>query len=146
MVKDWAEPDTCQTPGELQRRVDREDVVQREVYPAIGGRTRQEAFPALGTPRRGYTLSWEKRHWDLELVKEFLSHYAVPRRVDGSGKIGLYGGKLYVGTRHKRLDVLLHFDPTRVEWIVSDRQNHQLTRVLAEGVTKRTLMKLDRTQ
>ena len=146
LVKDWAEPETCHSAHELERRINREDAIQREEYPALAGRTRQEAFPALRTPRRTYTLSWENRHWDLELVKEFLSHYAVPRRVDGSGKIGLYGGKLYVGTRHKRTDVLLHFDPTRVEWIVSDRQNHQLTRVPAEGITKRSLRNCDMNQ
>jgi hypothetical protein len=143
LVKDWAEPGQCPSVRVLQQRIDREDQVQRETYPACEGRSRIEAYPALRIPRRRYTRDRERRDWDLELVKELLSHYAVPRHVDGSGKIGLYGGKLYVGTRHKRTNVLLQFDPMRCEWVISNRQNQQLARVPAETISKRCILNLN---
>ncbi len=78
----------------------------------------------------------------FEMFKEFLSHFAVPRRVDGSGKIGLFGGKLYVGTRHIQTDVLLQFNPTRSKWVVGNRQNQQLARVPAAGISQRSILSL----
>lgn len=142
LVKEWAEPGQCHTTAQFQRRINSEDKVQREEYPACQGQTRLEAFPALETPRRDYTPKWERSHWKLEWALDLLSHYAVPRHVDGSGKIGLYGGKLYVGTKYKQTDVLLQFDPSRCEWVVTDRQNQYINRLPAESINKRSILSL----
>src|SRR5262249_44316469 len=42
--------------------------IQREESPAIRGRTRLEAFPALRAPRRAYRRSREESAWDLSRV------------------------------------------------------------------------------
>src|SRR3954452_4280539 len=39
----WAEPGGCADIEELRRRLEREDYVQREQYPAIGGLSRRQA-------------------------------------------------------------------------------------------------------
>lgn len=143
LVKEWAEPATCQTVAEFERRVALEDQVQREQYPALGGRSRLDAFPALSTPRRTYSPPWEKTHWNFELAKEVLSHYAVQRCVDSSGKIGVYGGKLYVGRKHQHKAVWLHFDPDRVEWVVSDPHDQQIYRAPANGIRPSSILKLE---
>jgi len=93
----WAEPRRCGDVAELQRRVDEEDRVQRELYPHEAGRPRSAVYPGLAHSGRAYSAAWEHRHWSWQRVAEHLASYALPRRVDRSGKVGLYGGKLYVG-------------------------------------------------
>ena len=54
---EWAEPGQCDTPEQLQQRLDEEDRVQRQVYLFDGRHTRQQAFPDLqgrGRPYRYY--------------------------------------------------------------------------------------------
>jgi hypothetical protein len=52
----------------------------------------------------------------------------MPRRVDCSGKIGLYNDKLYVGTVIRGKEVVVHFDAGAVEWVISDRCGVELCR------------------
>ena len=131
----WAEPRECRTVHQLQLRLNHEDQIQREVYPSIQGQSRLAAFPDLRHSGRPYSLRWERVFWDWQRVLEHMSGYCVRRRIDQSGKIGVYHTKLYVGTMHKRRDAYLQFDPDRLEWIVSDDQGRQLRAVPVEGWT-----------
>src|SRR4051794_5367807 len=88
--EDWGEPRTCDSASALQARLEEMDRIQREEYPAIGGRTRLEAFPGLAHSGRRYSRRREARHWDLARVLEWLSGHTVPRRVDVNGKVSLY--------------------------------------------------------
>lgn len=142
LAKNWAEPQLCQSVGHLQRRINREDRVQREEYPSIDGQPRMRAFPQLQHTGRGYSWHWEQRHWNFSRVCTELSGYAVRRRVDCSGKIGVYHHKLYVGTMHKGLEVYLQFDPERIEWVVSDARGQQLHRSPAQMLTSQRVRRL----
>ena len=122
----WGEPARCHSVNEFQTRIDHEDNVQREVYPALDGLPRIQAYPELRHSGRRYSLKWEERHWDWDRVRAHLSEYVVERRVDCSGKIGHYGGQLYVGHMHRGTQVCVQFDPDREEWIISDRDGRQL--------------------
>ena len=135
VAKNWAEPDQCRTAAHLQRRLNREDHIQRAQYPSIQGIPRMTAFPELLHTGRPYSWSWESQHWDFARVCAELSGYAVGRRVDCCGKIGVYHHKLYVGVRHQGQAVYLQLDPDRREWIVTDRAGHQLHRTPAEIIT-----------
>jgi hypothetical protein len=101
LAQTWGEPDQCQTVRQFQNRINREDRLQREQYPSIDGLPRMTAYPELKHSGRRYSTTWEHRHWNWDLVLTHLAGYAVQRQVDRSGKIGLYSGKLYVGTMHK---------------------------------------------
>lgn len=125
----WAEPQNCSSLEEFQRRIDEEDVIQREHYPVADRRSRMTAYPRLSHSGRGYTPEWESHHWDWPRVREHLSHCVVSRRVDGCGKIGHWGGKLYVGRQHRGKDVYVQLDPDRLEWIVSSVTGEQLRTV-----------------
>jgi hypothetical protein len=142
LAKAWGEPGQCQTARQFQNRIHHEDRLQREAYPTTGGRSRLEACPGLKHSGRWYSASWEKRHWDWNRVLTHLAGYAVRRKVDCSGKIGVYGGKLYVGTLHKNSDVFLQFDPERIEWIVSDVHGHQLRAMPAQEIKPRAVRTL----
>jgi hypothetical protein len=115
----WAEPDRCRDVAQLQARLDEEDRVQREEYPHELGRPRVAVYPGLVHSGRRYSRAWEQREWSWARVVEHLGGYVVARRVDGSGKVGLYGGKLYVGVVHARTGVAVQFDAAAAHWVVS---------------------------
>ena len=95
--KRWAEPERCATAAELHRRLQEMDVIQRQEYPSVGGRSRLEAFPQLAHSGRAYTRAWERAHWSLEAVAAHLAGYAVPRQVNTSGTVSVYNRNHYVG-------------------------------------------------
>ena len=98
VAKNWAEPDRCGSPEELQARLEEEDRVQRESLPACRVRLADGGVPGAdpfgAAVRRGVGAS--------ELVvgggAGAPGGRGVTRRVDRSGKIGLYHEKMYVGT------------------------------------------------
>lgn len=124
----WVEAGQCQSVAELQARIDREDLVQREKYPHRDGRPRWEVYPGLRHSGRRYRASQEQAVWSWSKVCDHLGEYAVDRRVDSSGKIGLYHDKVYVGAVLRGRRVIVQFDPQSVEWIVSDLKGAELCR------------------
>jgi hypothetical protein len=124
----WAEPDRCRDVAELQRRLDEEDRVQRESYPHASFRSRLEAYPNLRYSGRSYSAAWERANWSWPSVLNQLAGEMMSRRVDCSGKIGLYHEKLYVGTVIRGRDVMLHFDADSTTWVISDRHGVELCR------------------
>ena len=132
LAQRWGEPHRCSSVEEFQRRIDREDAVQRESYPLADGTSRMTAYPTLRHSGRAYTRRWEVECWNWHRVRESLSHYVVARQVDRSGKIGHWGGKLYVGYQHSGQQVYVQLDPDRLEWIVSDSRGQQLRTISAQ--------------
>jgi hypothetical protein len=128
VASNWAEPQRCRNPAELQRRLDEEDRVQRECYPHGSFRSRLEAYPSLAHSGRTYSATWERKHWSWGAVLSQLAGVTMPRRVDCSGKIGLYNDKLYVGTFIKGRDLMVHFDGGAAEWVISDQRGVELCR------------------
>jgi hypothetical protein len=128
VARNWAEPERCGSPEELQVRMEEEDRVQRELYPHAGFASRMEAYPGLIHSGRPYDAAWEGANWSMVPVLEYLAGLEVVRRVDGSGKIGLYGEKLYVGTVNRGKEVALQFDAAEAEWVISDRGGVELCR------------------
>jgi hypothetical protein len=128
VAKNWAEPDRCRNVAEFQQRLDAEDQVQRECYPYAGFGSRMEAYPGLAHSGRPYSIEWERSHWSWVAVLTFLAGVQVSRRVDRSGKIGLYHDKLYVGTVNRGKEVVVQFDAGTTEWLISDRSGVELCR------------------
>src|SRR5262245_54780192 len=139
----WAEPERCRSVAELQARLDEEDRVQREEYPHALGRPRLQVYPGLRHSGRRYSGTWEGRHWSWARVLEHLGGYVVPRRVDGSGKVGLYGGKLYVGLVHARTWVALQFDAAAQQWVVSGAAGTELCRRPLDQFSPKALRDLE---
>jgi hypothetical protein len=124
----WAEPDRCGSVGELQRRMEQEDRVQRECYPHAGCASRMAAYPGLIHSGRPYDAAWERANWSLSPVLAHLAGMEMVRQVDGSGKIGLYGDKIYVGTVNRGKAVVVQFDAGVAGWVISDRSGVELCR------------------
>lgn len=144
----WAEPWTCATGAQLQRRLQKMDTIHREVYPSHAGRSRLEAFPELAQGGRPYSVAWERRHWDHRRVLEHLAGYAVPRRVNKNGDVSLYHRAHYVGSMHRGKNIYVMVDPDRVEWVFADEHGQQLrsqpaTELQAERIRRLTVTKRD---
>jgi hypothetical protein len=140
--QDWAEPATCASAAELQRRLDEADNIQREAYPAIGGRPRMDAFPGLKHSGRPYRPRHEARHWELGRVLHWRSRHAVPRRVDVNGKVSIYDRGHWVGRAAIGRDVWVTLDPDTVEWIIMDERGSILKRVVASEMTAERIRRL----
>jgi hypothetical protein len=140
--KRWTEPDTCKDPDELQRRMDDMDRIQREAYPSIRGQSRRQAFPGLHQADRSYSKTWEKSHWDLELVLAHMAEYTAVRRVDSKGQVSVYGRNHYVGKKHQGQDIYVFRDPVDREWVFATPAGVQLRRKAAEEITRERIQKL----
>ena len=128
VARNWAEPDHCRSPEELQRRLDEEDRVRRESYPHGSFGSRLEAYPGLAHSGRPYSAAWERANWSWERVLAGLSEVMVRRQVDRCGKIGLYHDKPYVGTINRGREVVVQFDAGARQWVISDPSGVELCR------------------
>lgn len=131
-AKRWAEPKACRTAAELQRRLDADDLMQRERYPFRHGCSRSEVFPGLAHSGRTYKRADERKRWNLEQVLEHLSGYRVARRVDQAGHVSVYNRSFYVGTANKGQRVYLMVDPNRREWLFVAADGRQLRTIPAD--------------
>jgi hypothetical protein len=128
VAKNGAEPDRCRSVEQFPQRLDDEDQVQRECYPYAGLGSRREAYPGLAHSGRPYSAAWERAHWSWGAVLTSLAEVQVSRRVDRSGKIGLYHDKLYVGRVNQGKEVVVQFDAGTAGWLISDRSGVELCR------------------
>lgn len=139
----WAEPRSCTSIRQLQRRLDEMDQIQREVYPSIKGQSRLAAYPQLKHSGRKYSRTWERQNWSYELVLAHLSEYVVIRRVASSGHVSLYARGYYVGKLHQGEDVYVWLDPTTVSWVFSSRGGTELRTHASKELSRGRILKLE---
>jgi hypothetical protein len=142
VMQQWAEPAFCRTRRELQARRDREGLIQRQQYPAIGGMSRMEAYPALRHSGRPYDPAGEDAMWDLARVDRFLASGVYHRRANARGAIWLYGWGRGLGRAHRGKEVYIRFDPSARQWVVSDHQGQELKRLEAEELSRKRILSL----
>jgi hypothetical protein len=142
----WCEPWTCDSPEELQERLDRMDRLYREAYPYRERLSRMAFFAGLKHSGRPYDSAHERELWKWSRVAEHLATYAVRRRVDSKGQVSLYNRGHYVGQIHRKKEVFVTYDPNRNEWLFADRDGHQLRSLPADQLTPQRVMDLDVTQ
>jgi hypothetical protein len=117
-ARDWAEPGRCDTPEQLQRRLDEEDRIQREVFPALAGQSRLQAYPDLRHSGRCYAATmWEAVCWDLEAALACLAEYVVQRKVDRDGFVYLYDHRHRVGASWRGQVVRVRFEAASRAWV-----------------------------
>jgi len=134
----------CPDAAALQARFDREDRVQRELYPSQpGGQSRLAAYPALAQVRQPYTRTWEQRHWDLQRALAHLAEYQAVRKVSAGGHVGIYDTTYYVGRAYVGETVYVQLNPDTREWVISDAQDRELRKHAAEQITRARLLALN---
>jgi hypothetical protein len=140
--KRWGEPHTCPNADALQRRLDKMDCIQREVYPHRQGRSRWEVFPDLNHSGRSYSKAWEKRQWNIDFVLAHLADYSAVRHVDRQGQVSVYNRNHYLGKRYSGRDVYVTLDPLDRQWVFSTQEGVQLRRKEAEEITHKRVLNL----
>jgi transposase InsO family protein len=145
----WAEPTRCANFAQLCRRVQEEDVVQRQRYPAINGMSRWQAYPGLIHSGRGYSRSWEEVVWDLGEALHFLGRFRVRRKVSGVGQVSVYRRLIQAVPRsqaeqgYAEVWVYVGVDPQTVQWVVSDVDGHELHRQPARLFSRQAIVNLE---
>jgi hypothetical protein len=139
----WCEPWTCDSPEELQERLDRMDRLYREAYPYRERLSRTAYFPGLAHSGRPYDPAREPESWEWRRVAEHLATYAVTRRVDSRGQVSLYNRGHYVGQIHRGKEVYVMFDPDRNEWLFATRDGQQLRTLPAVMLSPQRVMDLE---
>jgi hypothetical protein len=142
LTQQWGELHTrtdCEQAAKALARVGR---IPREEYPAIQGRTRTEAFPQLGAPRRVYRQVHEKAMWDLARVDAFLALGCWRRQADSNGAISIYGHGRSVGRSWARHEMVVRFDASSRCWLVSNPGGEEVKQVPASELTRERIMAL----
>jgi hypothetical protein len=139
----WCEPWQCDSPEQLQERLDRRDRLYRESYPYRGQKSRMAVFPSLAHSGRPDDPAQEATVWAWSRRAEHLASYVVVRRVDSKGQVSLYNRGHYVGKIHAGKDVYVMYDPNRNEWLFADRTGRQLRSQPAEELSPQRVMELD---
>jgi hypothetical protein len=143
LVAPWGEPAACPDFAAWQERLDWLVRTQRERYPAVGGRSRLAAYPALAVVGRPYDRRREAARWDLRRVAAYLARGLWPRRVDTTGRITLYHHPYPVGSAHRGRQVFAGFDPETIAWVIKDEAGAELRRHPAAQISPRRIRNLE---
>jgi hypothetical protein len=135
----WAAPGRCADLQDLRARLHREDHVQREEYPAVGGVSRKQAYPMLCNSGRGYARGCEALVWELSGALGLLARYQVRRKVSKRGQVSVYHRQIEVGSQHGGCFVYVGLDARTAEWVISEAQGRELRRRPAPELTQQTL-------
>jgi hypothetical protein len=139
----WCEPRTCESPAELQARLERMDRLHREVYPYRERLSRLAYYPGLEHSGRAYSVESEADLWVWERVTMHLSDYVAVRRVNQNGGVSIYNRCYHVGKAFQGQDLYVTFDPDTNEWVFSDASGRELRHKPAREISPERVMALD---
>jgi hypothetical protein len=100
------------------------------------------AAPLVRSTAASPSRTWERAPWRLEPVLAELAGYAVPRKVDCSGKVSVYGRNYYVSKLQEGKVVYVLLDPERGEWVFADEGGQQLRSQPAEALSRERIQSL----
>jgi hypothetical protein len=142
LARQWGELHTCADCRQAARALAAVGRIRRAEYPAVRGRTRLEAFPALQTPRRAYRRDREGSAWELSRVDAFLAGGCWVRLADSTGRISIYGHGRSVGRSRAGREVVLRFEASTRCWSVSGPDGEPIREVPASELTRESILAL----
>lgn len=142
VTQGWVEAWTCADHEQLRARLAWASRVQREEYPAVGGRSRVEAYPGLLLRDRPYQREEEPRLWDEHRVYTYLAQGVWRRRADRVGQIWIYNRGYIVGRKYRGQEIDVRLDPHRLEWVSLDLRGEELRRFPAEQLMRERIIGL----
>lgn len=118
----WAEIEKIFNLTDLQIRLDKEAILQREHLPVkrLEKKSRLEAFPELETSRRIY----QAEDFDINKSYTFLAKKIYTRKVSSAGTISHYGQVFSIGTKYKAQFMQLKFEIITCSWLIFDTQTN----------------------
>jgi transposase InsO family protein len=135
----WVEPDKCSSLSELQKRLDKVAIQQRN-YPTrvLKGKTREEYFPQLNLKRRAF----DANDFDIDRVYQTLAKANFVRKVSKDGRIALFGSSYQIGRKYARAKVSIIFSLEKKQWIAKDNTGKALKEFEADTITKQNILSL----
>jgi len=101
-----------------------------------------ETFPELASKDRKYTKKWEREHWSLESVWEYMSEFSWTRTVDRASQVSMYRQRYYMGKDRARTTIQVSFDPLTGEWVFSEESGTLIRTGIAEELTQARIVGL----
>ena len=142
LIDQWGEPKQCPDWATWEQRIAWVVRMQREVYPAVGGKSRLAAHPALLQNPRRYGKETEAA-WDERRVYAWFAGGLWRRRVGKKGQVTLYHRTYSVGCRHAGQQVFVRLDPETVSWVIQDHRGQELGRYPAAELARERILALD---
>ena len=141
----WAEIDKAINVKDLQERLDKQTIVQREQFKVsrLDNKTRLLVYPEIESAQR----KWQpeaQNHADIQRVYDFLAKKTYNRKVSGAGQIGIFARKhslVKCGKHLKGKFVQVKFNQKTIEWDVF--HNYELiTSLTAKEICKQNIENL----
>ena len=117
----WAEIDQATDIQDLQKRLNKEAIIQREQFKVarLGYKTRLDTYPELLSAQRTWQPTAEN-HFDENRVYKFLEKKTYSRKVSKAGQINLFAHKLRVGDALVGKYVQIKLNTQELKWDIYD--------------------------
>jgi hypothetical protein len=139
LIDQWGEPERCADWLAWGDRLAWVVQRQRELDPAINGKSRLSAYPDLEQNPRRYAGE-EGEGWQIERVRVRLAQGRWRRQVDQVGRITLYHRPYSVGRAFAGREVWVRFDAASHTWVIEDESGEELRRYVAEAITRERIL------
>jgi len=144
VATNWCEPQQCENLPQLQRALDKNILIQREVYPTrvCQYQPRIIAHPTLRDGGRSY----QSLAFDPQRVWNYLARLTWKRTVNKTGQIQFFGKTFSVGAAYARNEVTLTLDPDTARWEIYDTTAELIKAKSAQWIVKEYLEEVLRYQ
>lgn len=139
-TKDWAAIDQAENLDDLEQRLEKAILVQREKFAVsrLQNRTRLEAHPTLLANGRHY----DEHYFKVGKAYQRLADCSFVRKVSTNGQVSIYAQKYFIPRRYKSTFVHVKFDPKKVEWNLYDEHNKFITQLQATNLKAENIRNL----
>lgn len=138
----WTEAEQCYSCSELQVKLDRAAVIQREQYPLrrVGQKSRKELYPELWTNSRTYN---PQTAFDSNRLHTYLSQLSFVRKVNKKGVFNFYAQRVYVGCSHNNKTLCIRYDMDSHRFRLMDQTNTTIGYIQADNFSQEHILGLN---
>lgn len=138
----WVEVERCAGCAELQTKLDRVAILQREQYQVrrLGNKSRKEVYPELWSNSRTYSA---KAAFDLSRVGTYLSQVNFTRNTNKIGAFTFYAQQVYVGRAHIHQTLCLQYDTESNRFRLTDQTNTTIGYIQADNFSADNILSLN---
>jgi len=140
----WTEAQQSYSCMELQTKLDRAAIVQREKYQVrrLGAKSRKEVYPELWDNSRAY--SWQQQAaFDVNKITIYLSQISFVRKVNKRGVLHFYAQQVYAGRRHINKLLCLRYATDRNCFRLTDQTNAIIGYLQADNFSAENILSLN---
>ena len=139
----WADLTTCSDITDLREKLSQAILIQRERYPVrrLNEQTRQQAYPAIDNPLRGFEVT----DFDYQRVLNFLQARCWHRKVSKTGVISYYQ-RWFLSRTVADQWVSVRLDASSNEWVIFTTTGEFIKSFPNVVITQKALLNLPMSQ